>query len=250
MHKFSSMCLYALHRQQLHAWVPLFSRRVALKIVVSVILLSVPATGQDPPTLRDSLEYREAYGLICDSQARARKARSLLTHDGKRNLDSLNENELKLLSRVENELGNSKNQFTISIQLWSRSPDDPEELSWVQDAITNLLFEPDGASTVLSFVESALEKKEGNLADLLIFKAQAVLASMSSNADTQKKSTAMKALIEAGSLQAPDGLIRSAIHGDSLDFIDELFVLKTKLTATERSVLKEKIAARRKDIEN
>jgi len=61
-----------------------------------------PVIGQEKPSDSDSESYRQAYELIFDSQARAKRAEQLLLDDGKKSLDDLSTKELSLLCIVYN----------------------------------------------------------------------------------------------------------------------------------------------------
>lgn len=223
---------------------------VIAALIVSNFEFNTSVIAQNPPTNADSEEYREAYGLLFDSHARALKAKTLLTQNGNRELNTLSENELKLLCRVENELGDSGSQFAVVKLLWNRTSSEIETLPWVQNAISNILLERGGPAEVLSFVQNAINEKQANLADLLIFKAQAILASQENDGVANRESAAIELLLRASTLMTSEGPLRSAMYGESLDFIDQVYSFKSGLSTADRKALKERIVAKREELKN
>ena len=63
------------------------------RLIFAIAVLVAPALGQEKPNDSDSQSYKEAYELLFDSQARAKKAEMLLLDRGKKELVTLSDRD-------------------------------------------------------------------------------------------------------------------------------------------------------------
>jgi len=167
------------------------------RLIFAIAVLVTPAFGQDKPNDSDSQFYKEAYELLFDSQARAKKAEQLLLDGGKKELAALTERELSLLGRAYNELGNSEKQLVVSKELWARFPSSPDATRWMVNSLLNTMIKEKDIATTIAFVDSALKENKGIRADLLVLKARATMGKKTKISDAERRVEVEDLLIDA-----------------------------------------------------
>jgi hypothetical protein len=194
-----------------------------LKRLLLVItgFIATPALGQEKPTDSDSPAYKQAYELIFDSQARAKKAEQILLDNGKKKLSDLNVKELSLVCRVYNEMFVPERQLAVAKELWDRFPDSSEATKWMVNSMENCMMEDGGVSKTIDFVDTALKENKGIRSQLLLLKARATLQKRKGISDAEKRVLVSDLLIEAytvhdKSKEADDFLVLSNVN--FLDF--------------------------------
>lgn len=196
------------------------------------------AIGQSLPTDKDSAEYRDAYGLIFDSHLRAQKAEKILTRNGEQSLDSLTERDLSLLCRIYNELGDTKKQTIVAKKLWQRDSRTDDAVLWIYNSLANTLYLPGGPEEVLEFLDRTQAGKEEHVFELLLLKAQAVIATKNGLTDIKIKSMVSDLLVEAYVFGKPIETPYSATDGESPDFVDQNDSFREFFSTEERESLK------------
>lgn len=134
-----------------------------LKRTEAIIAAMTEYSRTTEPNEHDSLAYIEAYGLIFNSNERAKAAAKLLLDDGKRSLSDLSPKELWLLYRAYNELSDREKQLAPAQVLWDKYPDFPQATGCIVNAMASKLYDEDGPAAVNTFLESALTEKKGDV---------------------------------------------------------------------------------------
>ncbi len=167
------------------------------RLIFAIAVLMTPALGQEKPNDSDSQSYKEAYELLFDSQARAKKAELLLLDGGKKELAALSERELSLLCRAYNELGNSERQLVVSKELWARFPASSDSTRWMINSLLNTMIKEKDVATTIAFVDSALKENKGLRSDLLVLKARATMGKKTKISDAERRVEIAELLMEA-----------------------------------------------------
>lgn len=175
----------------------MFYRLIVHRLLFAIAVLMTPAFGQDKPNDSDSQSYKDAYVLLFDSQARAKKAEQLLLDGGKKELGALTERELALLCRVYNELFDVEKQLAASKELWERFSASPEATRWMVNSLLNSMIEDDDVASTMKFVDSALKENKGVRSDLLVLKAKAIMSNKAKTTDAERRVEIADLLIEA-----------------------------------------------------
>jgi hypothetical protein len=154
--------------------------------------------AQSEPLETDTVEYKESYELILDSDARAKKAEALLLRDGKRTANALSPRELSMLCRVYNEMFDTEKQMATSKILWEKSPNHPDATRWMANSYINS-YSPtkSNSAEIIKFVDDALSNGRGNRRQLLILKSRALLRQEENLSDAEKRVTVSDLLIQA-----------------------------------------------------
>lgn len=205
-----------------------------------IVLTPNVLCAQGKPQQGDSAAYVQAYELLFDSRARALKAVALLSPEGKR-LDTLNERELSLLCRAYNELGDSDKQLATAKRLWALKPGSAVSTRWMVNSLWNVHAFTDDLEPLFEFVDNALKKELGNRRELLILKAQAILADKNGMREAERRVAVADLLVEAYAsgprLPMTDDSDSFALP-DSPDFIDYEGSFTSFFSTTEREALK------------
>lgn len=167
------------------------------RLIFAVAVLMMPAFGQEKPSDSDSQSYKDAYELLFDSRARAKKAEQLLLEGGKRELAALSERELSLLCRAYNELGIHDRQLVVSNELWKRFPASPDATRWMVNSLLNTMIKEKDVAKTIDFVDSALKENKGVRSELLVLKARATMGKKAKISDAERRVEIADLLIEA-----------------------------------------------------
>jgi hypothetical protein len=146
----------------------------------------------------DTSPYARAYALLFpeeDMADRARKAISLLTQD--RELEALSPRELALICRAYNELLQGDKQLQTARLLWTRAPGSPDATRWMINSLQHIYVFADDNRPLLEFVDKALQDRQGNPRELLVFKAEAIIRQKRGLTDAQKRNLASDLLVRA-----------------------------------------------------
>jgi hypothetical protein len=170
---------------------------MVLRLIFAMAVFVTPAFGQEKPSESDSQSYKDAYELLFDSQARAKKAEQLLLDGGKKELAALTERELSLLCRAYNELGIRDRQLVISKELWERFPTSPDATRWMVNSLLNTMIKEKDVAKTIEFVDSALKENKGVRSELLVLKAKATMGKKARISDAERRVEIADLLIEA-----------------------------------------------------
>jgi hypothetical protein len=168
----------------------------ALSLLLFVQILCDFSVAQNKPSATDSPAYQEAYELVCYSPERFRKAEQLLLSNGTRKLSDLNANELLVICKCYNELGDRGKQLAAAEELWTRFPENPKTTGWFVNSKLNTLETDGDCKRAIELVDTSITAKKGIRSQLLVLKAEAVLRN-SSIPDAKKRVEVSDLLIEA-----------------------------------------------------
>ena len=204
--------------------------------------------SQQTPTTSDSLEYKQAYELLFDSQTRARKALDILTKTGTIAPTDLKDRELLLMYYAYNELFQPEKQLEMASILYSRNPDDSSAIRCICNALRFKLDSPEGVKEVEKFVDEALKKNRGNRRSFLLLKADAILAK-GDIVDGKKRLEVTDILVEAYvSDPSPKDEINLSI-GEETNFMVDEYPFVDFFSQSERQTIKERMLKARKEKE-
>ena len=208
------------------------------RLFMAITFLTAPAFGQEKPVDSDSQAYKQAYELLFDSQARAKRAEALLLDDGKKELATLSEKELSLLCRAYNELGQSEKQLKVSKAIWTRFPESPESTRWIVNSLLNTMRDDDDAAKTIAFVDSALADKKGLRSELLVLKARAILHGKKKISDAERRVLVSDILIDAFACHKKDDDQSQFPDLENVNFVDMDHSFSQYFSSVEREALK------------
>ena len=190
--------------------------------------------------LAESDAYKSAYSLLFDSKSRAKKAIELLMSE--KDVADFNEKELNLLCWAYNELGDFDKQLDAARHLWEFYPDGETSTHWICNSLWNKHAFTQDTTPISEFVSAAIERRQGNMRNLLILKASAlVVAKGSDMTDVELRMVVSDLLVEAYCAGQPSN---SRFNQgdfsifDSPNFIDFEYQFRDFFTSTERDALK------------
>ena len=207
------------------------------RLLMAITFLMAPAFGQEKPNDSDSKVYKQAYELLFDSQARAKKAVALLLDDGKKELAALSEKELSLLCRAYNELAQFEKQLEVSKEIWTRFPDSPEATRWMVNSLEITIRDDEDAAKATAFVDSAIADKKGLRSELLVLKARTLLHWKKKNSDAERSVLVSDILIDAFACHKSDNQFDPPYFED-VNFVDMDPSFSRYFSAVERETLK------------
>lgn len=222
--------------------------QVLILFSVISLLISDMLLSQDIPKASDSLEYKQAYELLFDSQTRAKKALDILTKSGSIAPTEIKDQELLLMYYAYNELYIPEKQLEIASILYSRSPDSRTAIGCICNAMHFKLDTPEGIVEVEKFVDEALRKNVGNRRSFLVLKANAIVAKRDI-ADGKKRLEVTDTLVEAyASDPSPKNEVNLSI-GEATNFIVDEYPFVSFFSQSERQTIKERMLKARKEKE-
>jgi hypothetical protein len=211
---------------------------MVLRLVFAIAVLFTPAFGQEKPSESDSQSYKDAYELLFDSQARAKKAEQLLLDGNKKELGTLSEKELSLLCRTYNELGIPERQLVVSTELWERFPTSPDATRWMVNSLLNTMFKEKDVAKTINFVDSALKENKGLRSELLVLKARATMGKNAKISDAKRRVEIADLLIEAYACNEKSDSKFDFPDLTDVSFVDMDPIFAAYFSSVEREALK------------
>ena len=173
---------------------------MTMKTILTLILMVFPLLfmlaqnpEQDAQQQSNEISLEEARELLAPANVRIPKALAMLMEN--RSLQDLTVDDLALVCRAYNELGDTELQYKASMVLWEKDKGSSEAVCWMMNSLHNKFMGSGDTTRITKFVDFCLKNNYGKRYDLLILKAKAVAKNENYEQDGKSRKESVKDII-------------------------------------------------------
>ena len=152
-----------------------------------------------------------------------------------RQLPELTPEELSLLCKARNWIGDVRGQLKAAEQLWIKAPGTKDAFEWMDNSLRNNYIHTGGTRKIIAFADMCISNHYENLTDILVLKAEAVLEGRhGSNPEKEAETLLVQAYTLPNAVATQSRGLRSLLNS-------QLKCFRKKLSKAQQDAIIEKV---------